>query len=60
MLEVEAVQNSSTTKTRRQRNGQPSGSCRLEDVPNSPMFGKQREGRGGTGVSDKISFTPPK
>lgn len=57
-LEVEAVQNSSTTKTRRQRNGQPGGSCRLGDVPDSPMFGTQREGRGDRG-SDKISFTPP-
>lgn len=47
MLEVEAVQNSSTTKTWRQRNGQPGGSCMLGDIPNSPMFGKQREGRGG-------------
>lgn len=54
MLEVEAVQNSSTTKTRRQRNGQPGGSCRLEDVPNSPIFGKQREGRGGGGTGVPI------
>lgn len=61
---VEAFLNSGTTKTRRQRNGQPRGRWRIRTLEvwgrsQTPPCLASRGRQGGRGY-DKISFTPPK
>lgn len=58
MLEVEAVQNSSTTQDTAPKKRAAQQQLQTGGRPKLPHMGKHREGRRDRG-SDKISFTPP-